>query len=51
MTARKIAIDPGFYAIKAALRGGDLAAGLDMAGATEVADQSDLIDALGDWQF
>jgi hypothetical protein len=36
-------------ATKAALRGGNLAAGLDMAGATEVSNDSDLIDGLLDW--
>ena len=38
-------------AVIAALRGGDLAAGLAMGQATEVADDAELIDGLGAWEF
>jgi hypothetical protein len=36
-------------AVKATMRGGNLADGLAIAQATEVAGQSDMIDALGEW--
>ena len=38
-------------AVKAALRGGNLADGLAIAQATEVSGQSDMIDALGEWDL
>jgi len=38
-------------AVIAALRGGDLAAGLAMGQATEVADDAELIDGPGAWEF
>jgi hypothetical protein len=38
-------------AVKAVLRGGNLADGLALAQATEVAGQSDMIDALGEWEL
>ena len=38
-------------AVKAALRGGNLADGLASAQATEVSGQSDMIDALGEWDL
>ena len=38
-------------AVKAALRGGNLADGLAIAHATEVSGQSDVIDALGEWDL
>jgi hypothetical protein len=38
-------------AVKATLRGGNLADGLDIAQATEVSGQSDVIDALGEWDL
>jgi hypothetical protein len=38
-------------AVKAVLRGGNLADGLAIAQATEVSGQSDMIDALGEWDL
>jgi hypothetical protein len=38
-------------AVKAALRGGNLADGLAIAQATEVSGQSEMIDALGEWDL
>jgi hypothetical protein len=38
-------------AVKAALRGGNLADGLALAQATEVSVQSEMIDALGEWDL
>ncbi len=38
-------------AVKATLRGGNLADGLAIAQATEVSGQSDMIDALGEWDL
>ncbi len=38
-------------AVKAALRGGNLADGLALAQATEVSGQSDMIDVLGEWDL
>jgi len=38
-------------AVKAVLRGGNLADGLAIAQATEVSGQSDIIDALGEWDL
>jgi len=38
-------------AVKATLRGGNRADGLALAQATEVAGQSEMIDALGEWDL
>ncbi len=38
-------------AVKATMRGGNLADGLAIAQATEVAGQSEMIDALGEWDL
>jgi hypothetical protein len=38
-------------AVKATLRGGNLADGLAIAQATEVSGQSEMIDALGEWDL
>jgi len=38
-------------AVKATMRGGNLADGLAIAQATEVSGQSDMIDALGEWDL
>ena len=38
-------------AVKATMRGGNLTDGLAIAQATEVSGQSEIIDALGEWDF
>jgi hypothetical protein len=38
-------------AVKATMRGGNLADGLAIAQATEISGQSDMIDALGEWDL